>query len=181
MARRDYPLGFPVRPPVGWRPPPPPAPPAPAFSPLKTALLVLFMMAVCAGVGLLTVSLPRRPRQSAEAPPVVKPMPDEEVEEEGPSASPARALSYEKDILPIMRKSCNNCHAGKTRRAGVDLSSLAGVKRGGDNGPVVKPGRPADSPLYDSIVTGRMPPRKPTAVSQKERELVRAWIEAGAK
>src|SRR5262249_59407716 len=74
MAHRDHPQGFPVRAPVGWRPPPPPGPPAAAFSPLRTTLLVLFMMAVCAGVGLLTVSLPRRPaHQTVETGPEPKP------------------------------------------------------------------------------------------------------------
>jgi hypothetical protein len=63
----------------------------------------------------------------------------------------------------------------------VDLSSLASLQRGGDSGPVVKRGMPQDSSLYQTIISGRMPPRKPMEVSQKERELVRAWIEAGAK
>jgi hypothetical protein len=144
---------------------------------LRTALLVLFMMAVCAGVGLLTVSLPRRPPGQT----VEKGAEPKQRNKPTPSPPTPQSLTYEKDILPIMRRSCNRCHAGKTRRGGVDLSSLASLRRGGDGGPVVKPGKPKDSSLYETIINGRMPPKKPQEVSQQERELVRAWIEAGAK
>jgi hypothetical protein len=102
----------------------------------------------------------------------------------GPSttASPAGgpAPTFQKAVLPILKRSCVRCHNSRTRRAGLDLSSLATVKRGGDSGPAVLPGKPDDSPLYKNIATGQMP-MGGKKLPAKEIQLIREWIRAGAR
>jgi hypothetical protein len=95
-------------------------------------------------------------------------------------ASPAPALTYETNVLPILSRSCLNCHNARTRRGGLDLSTLAALRRGGDGGPAVVPGVPSDSPLFTTVATGRMPLRG-APLSEAEKKLISDWIAAGAR
>ena len=62
----------------------------------------------------------------------------------------------------------------------LDLSTFAGVVRGGDDGPVVTPGKPQESRLYQMVEKGAMPKGgKPLIPSQIAT--IREWIEAGAR
>ncbi len=89
-------------------------------------------------------------------------------------------LTYEKHILPIMQRSCLNCHGAGKRRGGLDLRTLASAKRGGESGAAVNPGNPDDSPLLETVVANRMPPGK-GKLSAAEKQLIRDWIASGAK
>lgn len=95
------------------------------------------------------------------------------------SATPeAIVVSFSADVLPIFESSCNRCH-GSSGRAGLSLLTPADVLAGSSNGPVIVPGSAADSPLVESVETGRMPrgtPRLPDEAIQ----IVRDWIDAGA-
>ncbi len=85
------------------------------------------------------------------------------------------ALSYGKDVRPILERNCLSCHGGKNKRGGVDVGTYAAASK------AVKPGKPDDSPLYESVASGAMPPMKPTAVTAAERNTLREWIAQGAK
>ncbi|MBY0232459.1 MAG: hypothetical protein K2W96_24540 [Gemmataceae bacterium] len=164
---RDHPGGIPLRPPPGWRPPVPPPP----VRPLALASMAVIAMLVCGAAGWIAIRLPRRPAGSA--PPV---------EEEKPSPHvQGRPLAFDRDVAPILGRACSGCHGRMRQRGGVDLSSLAAIKRGGDNGPILKPGNPDESALYESIASGRMPPKMPDAVKPDERRAIRDWIAGGAK
>jgi hypothetical protein len=89
-------------------------------------------------------------------------------------------LTYEKHILPIMRRTCISCHGDLKRRAKLDLRTLASAKRGGENGPAITPGNPGDSPLLESVVSNKMPPGK-NKLTAAEKQLIREWIASGAK
>src|SRR5262245_6657381 len=68
--------------------------------------------------------------------------------------APANALTYEKDVLPILERSCFSCHGPKKRRGGLDLQTYQALVKGGDNGTGVVPGNPDKSPLYETIASG---------------------------
>jgi hypothetical protein len=88
-----------------------------------------------------------------------------------------------KEVQPILRTHCGNCHglAGKPK-GGVDLTSVAAMKKGDKNGdPVLVPGNPDKSTVYESITAGRMPDGGKPAPSEKELKLLRDWIAGGAK
>src|SRR5688572_20462831 len=81
-ARREYPVGIPVQPPPGWRPPVPPIPPRPADSTFRAqvslilrAMLLSLLVIVCMGIGWFLVQ-GRRPRVGEQVasvtPPVAK-------------------------------------------------------------------------------------------------------------
>ena len=53
----------------------------------------------------------------------------------------APELSYEKDIRPIFRAHCYDCHgATEELEGGLDLRLVRSMQTGGDSGPAVVPG-----------------------------------------
>jgi hypothetical protein len=96
-----------------------------------------------------------------------------------PTPRPRDELTYEKHILPIMQRACISCHGGNKKRGGLDLRTFAALLRGGDSGAGVLPGKPNESPLYETIAAGRMPPKRKLPVADKER--IRQWIAQGAR
>ena len=59
----------------------------------------------------------------------------------------------------------------------LDLGKLSSVLRGSESGPVVAPGRAAESKLYQLIESGSMPPDLDGGLPEAEREIIKAWIE----
>lgn len=96
----------------------------------------------------------------------------------------AEAPNFHEHILPILRESCGQCHRADKTSAGLDVTSLAALERGGDSGPAVVPGVPENSPLYRAMAhigsESPMPPDAPK-VPAGRIELVAAWIRGGLK
>ncbi len=82
------------------------------------------------------------------------------------------------EVRAIWQKRCTDCHAGKAPKGGLDLSTPEGIARGGRNGPVVTPGKPDASRLWQMVQKEKMPPDEP--LPEVERRILRQWIEAGA-
>jgi hypothetical protein len=104
-------------------------------------------------------------------------------------ASAARAadarIDFARDIHPILARACLGCHNADKQRGGLRLDDGAAALRGGDSGPVIKPGDAAHSRLV-AVVSGsdpdlRMPPAKRPPLSAEEVGRLRAWIDQGAK
>jgi hypothetical protein len=95
---------------------------------------------------------------------------------------PARAASFSKDVLPILKSSCVKCHGGKETKAKLDLSSYAAAKKGGKSGPGFVEGDPNSSLLVTSI-SGDKPdmPKKAAPLSKAQVTLISTWIKEGAK
>jgi hypothetical protein len=74
------------------------------------------------------------------------------------AASPCAAeTDFLRDVLPILERSCVECHGEQTRESGLRLDSEAAVLRGSVWGPVVEPGRSDESPLYRLEAVGLSP------------------------
>ena len=174
-SRTDYPIGIPLRPPSGWKgrgaSVPPPLPKRARKSPLHSvalkASLVAVMVFVCTTVGWLAVGTPRRPKAKSiptqvASVPVAQPIPREEPKPvvpnppvvpkpvvpeppKEPTPPPATVLTYERDILPIVKRSCIACHGGAKKRGKLDLSTYAAALKGGEEGTSLVPGKPGDS------------------------------------
>src|SRR5436309_10930492 len=56
-------------------------------------------------------------------------------------------VSYEKEVVAILEAKCLVCHAGNVQRGKLDLSSVAGLLKGGTHGPAVVSGKSAESLL----------------------------------
>jgi hypothetical protein len=95
------------------------------------------------------------------------------------AAPPATPVSFRTQVAPLLRRHCLACHGGGRKRGGLSLASRAAVLAGGDSGPAVRPGRAADSLLFQHVHAGRMPPRRPLGPAAVA--VLRRWIDAGAK
>jgi cytochrome c553 len=89
---------------------------------------------------------------------------------------PEKVPSFKDDVMPILSTACANCHAGKKKKAGVDLSSYDGVMK------TVKANEPDKSRLVKSV-SGQgaklMPPK--VGLGDADVKTLKAWIAAGAK
>lgn len=80
---------------------------------------------------------------------------------------------------PILEKHCFKCHGGVKQRGGLDLRSLETILRGGEHGPAIVPGNPAQSLLFQVVQPGaetQMPPEGRPSLNSGEREHLRSWI-----
>jgi cytochrome c553/cytochrome c551/c552 len=95
--------------------------------------------------------------------------------------APEAAEFFEKEIRPLIAEKCLACHGGKKTYGGLSLTSRAEVLKGGENGPAVVPGKPAESLLLKAVGhTGdlKMPPKM--KLSDKEIAKLMRWVAAGA-
>ena len=68
-------------------------------------------------------------------------------------AAPAAAAGpapFADRVAPLLRQRCLSCHGAK-RRGGLDLTTRAGLLKGGDGGAVVVPGSAAKSRLLRMV------------------------------
>src|SRR6516164_3947171 len=82
---------------------------------------------------------------------------------EGPKSSGPETELFERRIRPILTENCFECHGPQKQRGGLRLDSAEALQKGGDNGPVIKPGDPENSLLIQAVrQTGelKMPPKK---------------------
>lgn len=90
---------------------------------------------------------------------------------------------FRAQIEPTLAKHCYGCHsAGATPlEGGLRLDHREGARRGGDSGPAVVPGKPADSLLLQALQHEglEMPPKQPKLPAATIAHFVR-WIELGA-
>lgn len=80
-------------------------------------------------------------------------------------------------IQPLFDVNCVKCHGPLEQKSGLELDNPEAVRKGGDDGAVVVPGKPEQSRLYQYLSPDsdpHMPPKKQLTDSQ--RELVREWI-----
>jgi hypothetical protein len=80
-------------------------------------------------------------------------------------ADAGAAVSYAKDIAPLLKSNCTSCHGGSAPSSGIDLTTYDKVK--------------ANASLASSqIQRGSMPPGGPLPAADKQ--LFAAWVSAGA-
>lgn len=99
----------------------------------------------------------------------------------------ARDIDFVQDIRPIFADRCLKCHGADKHEAGLRLHSKQDGLAGGDNGPVIVPGKAGDSRLM-RYVTGLnddgaiMPPEgEGERLSTEQVALLRTWIDRGAE
>jgi mono/diheme cytochrome c family protein len=90
------------------------------------------------------------------------------------------ALTFEKDVRPIFKAYCLDCHgAGEALKGRLDLRLKRFAERGGDSGPAVVAGRPEESLLIERLKNGEMPPGE-KKVPPEQVALIERWIAGGA-
>jgi hypothetical protein len=87
---------------------------------------------------------------------------------------------FERDVRPILKAYCLDCHGGSERPKGkLDLRLKRFAERGGTGGPALVPGEPDASLLLIRMQDGEMPPGE-KKVPPEQVALVERWIAAGA-
>ena len=115
--------------------------------------------------------------------PKKEPEPAPKKKEPEPKKIDVKPVAF-KELEPIFRSYCNNCHGAAGRpKAGVDLRTAAAILKGGNDGALVTPGDPEKSLLYLSVKppNGTMPPDGKQGPNDKELKLIHDWIASGAK
>jgi len=89
---------------------------------------------------------------------------------------------YEKHIQPLLAERCYDCHGKQDPGGGLNLTELVGLYRGGTSGPVITPGDAQKSFMLHITASKEMPPQEAgDPLSDSEVELIRRWIDGGAK
>jgi len=91
-----------------------------------------------------------------------------------------RGLELFRDSVRLtLTRHCVECHGAKNSEGGLNRSTRAGLLAGGDSGPAIVSGRPAESRLL-RLVTHRAQPQMPfdrPKLSASQIEALHAWIE----
>ncbi len=104
------------------------------------------------------------------------------------SSAPAATLNFDRDIRPILSDNCFMCHGPdeKQRKAKLRLDTPEGAFEDRKTYKIIVPGDAAKSRLYQRISADqpamRMPPPyAPRQLKPEQVELIKRWIEDGAK
>ncbi|HVJ81500.1 MAG TPA: c-type cytochrome domain-containing protein, partial [Planctomycetia bacterium] len=95
------------------------------------------------------------------------------------------APTFAADVYPVLVEKCLSCHdtEGGLAEAGLDLTTVAGIEKGGKRGPAAKKGKSGESLLYLLASKTKMPAMPPeiagVPLTSGELALVRKWIDRG--
>src|SRR3954463_5235247 len=99
-----------------------------------------------------------------------------------------QTVEFNRDIRPIFSDVCYKCHGPDKakRKADLRLDVEASAKAKHDDGIAIVPGKPGESELIHRIPTSDADDKRPPAdaarqLTSRQIELLRRWIEQGAK
>lgn len=95
------------------------------------------------------------------------------------SAAGDAASLWSGKVQKILDVNCVKCHGVLEQKGGLELDTPSKVMKGGEEGAVVVPGKPEQSPLFTNLAAGsdpHMPPKK--QLSDSDQAAVKAWISA---
>ena len=100
----------------------------------------------------------------------------------------AATISYSKDVSPFLEKFCVTCHnTDDTHPSELYMDTYELLMKGGKHGKAVIPGnakeslltqKTSDDPPFGKIMP---PPKKKVRPTPEQLEMLRRWIEQGAK
>jgi uncharacterized membrane protein len=89
-------------------------------------------------------------------------------------------------VQPILQSKCYGCHGRNKQKGGLRMDDSLRLMEGGKDGVVIQRGNARKSDLVHRItlpidVDDHMPPREKGQLSENQKELLRWWIENGAR
>jgi cytochrome c553 len=94
-------------------------------------------------------------------------------------------VSFEKDVLPVLKAKCFRCHDQKKQTADLRLDVRSRAFAGGESGKkAIVPGKPYESELLNRVTTAndeRVMPPSGDRLTDAQIGKLKAWIAAGAK
>jgi hypothetical protein len=101
------------------------------------------------------------------------------------NAAPRESVDFARDVYPLLKRACFDCHGKEKQEGGLRLDLRKDAMRGGDSGPALVAGKAGESELVRRISLPREDeeamPARGAPLSKSQIELVRRWIETGAK
>jgi uncharacterized membrane protein len=99
----------------------------------------------------------------------------------GKEPAPA-GVSYARQVYPIVKDRCQNCHYAKDKKGGLDVSTYAALMKGGKNPNNIVPGAPEKS-LFVKEIVGQEPsmPKNALPLTKEQIDLIVLWIREGAR
>jgi cytochrome c553/mono/diheme cytochrome c family protein len=98
-------------------------------------------------------------------------------------AAAERKVDFVKDVQPILSASCYNCHGPKRTEAGLRFDRRSDALKGSENGPVIVPGKSAESLVVHAVSWLKddlKMPKKGERLAPEQVGILRAWIDQGA-
>jgi hypothetical protein len=95
--------------------------------------------------------------------------------------TPQESQFFEAKVRPVLADNCFKCHGPAKQKNGLRLDSRAAILTGGDQGPAIVPGQPAQSLLIKAIGYTddlKMPPSK--KLSREKIADLTQWVKIGA-
>ncbi len=97
---------------------------------------------------------------------------------------PPVAIDFGKQILPILQRSCIECHGPDKQEGKLRLDTRAASVKGGDSGAAIVPGKPNSSELLRRVALSKdhaeVMPARGEPLSAAQVSLLRDWIATGA-
>jgi len=87
-------------------------------------------------------------------------------------------IGYQEDIRPLFQATCQACHGPDVQNAGLQVTEYSALMAGSERGPVIQPGDPEASLLWQMVHSGAMP--LIGELSPEQKRLVYDWILLGA-
>src|SRR5688572_20727613 len=99
----------------------------------------------------------------------------------GKAAGGSGPVMFEKDVRPILKAHCFDCHGeGEQLKGGLDLRLRRLMVEGGEEGPALVPGKAEKSLMFTKVASGEMPKRE-KKLTREQVEVIKRWIAGGAK
>lgn len=104
---------------------------------------------------------------------------------------PAKPVSFQKDVYPILKASCAECHTAPDgegyQKSGLAVGTYEELMKGTKMGPVIIPGQSLNSSL-NRLIEGRpgvnpsiQMPHGKVKLPEEKLTLIRKWVDQGAK
>ena len=98
-----------------------------------------------------------------------------------PAFAADKPVSYYKDIVPVLKRSCTGCHHPGKLKGQLDLTTFESFKKGGKHGPAFVPGNVKESIVIEEISGGEPSmPKEGDPLSKPEIASITKWILSGA-
>ena len=99
------------------------------------------------------------------------------------AGAPSRHVDFVKDVQPILKAACVECHNARKHKANLRLDNRDDAFKGGDGGKPIVPGQAKDSLLITRVLgqgdDPAMPFKKP-ALPKDQIDVLTAWVDQGA-
>ena len=90
----------------------------------------------------------------------------------------ATANDFDTQIAPLLAAHCLSCHGSEDPEGGLNLTTRAGLLKGGQSGTAFNMDQPSNSLLLQRILKNEMPPEQPLSATVQKQ--LANWIQTGA-